>query len=85
MSPYGFVSAHVLEFKRVNRFIRLNLVHERSQIRKHSPKVNIYILIIAGRIILETNIYHHGQEHPDEQLPPVLQDQVGFARISAPS
>ena len=24
MSAFGFVSAHVLEFKRINRFIRLN-------------------------------------------------------------
>ena len=48
VSPHGFVSAHVLEFKRINRFTRLNLVRERSQIRKRLPKVNIYILIIAG-------------------------------------
>ena len=49
MNPYGFLSANVLEFKRINRIIRLNLVHERLQTRKHSPKVNIYVLIIAGR------------------------------------
>ena len=41
------MSAHVLENKRINRFIRINLVNERSQIRKRSPKVNSYVLIIA--------------------------------------
>ena len=54
VSAYGFVSAHVLEFKRINRFIRLNstwtwAVCERSQIRRGSLKVNIYVLIFAGR------------------------------------
>ena len=48
----SIVSAHVLEFKRINRFIRLDLVHERSQIRKHSHKVNSYVLIIAAEYIL---------------------------------
>ena len=47
VSAYGFVSAQVLEFKWINQFICLNLVHERSQINKRSPKVNIFVLIIA--------------------------------------
>ena len=60
VSPYGFVSARVLEFKRINRFIRINLVHERPQIRKRSPKVNIYVLMIAAggsRRIFRWNIH----------------------------
>ena len=46
------MSAYVPDFKRINRFIRLNLVHERSQIRKRSPKVNVYVLIIAELFVL---------------------------------
>ena len=39
-------------------FIRLKLVHELSQMRKRkrSPKVNIYVLIIAGSMIIWNKI-----------------------------
>ena len=50
VSAYGFVSAQVLEFKGINRFIHVTFfwhVRERLQFRKGSPKVNIYVLLIA--------------------------------------
>ena len=44
---------YILEFKRIHRFIRLTLVRAHSQIRKGSPKVSIYVLIIAvGHTVL---------------------------------
>jgi len=45
VSAYGFVRAHVhaiQEFKRINRFIPLNFLRERS------PNVDMFVLIIAG-------------------------------------
>ena len=51
------MSANILKFKRINQFIRLNVLHERSHIRKALPKVNIYVLIITALDTLDCVLY----------------------------
>ena len=58
VSAYGFVSAQVLEFKWINQLIRLDLVHECLQIDKRSPKVNIFVLIIADVLSIFKRFVH---------------------------